>query len=252
MEEENSEVNGKTFTSQEVEEMKAQLKKEYEDNFDKNFNKRWGKQMNKFERDNAKTNELVNLLKEQTGKDSIDDLLNLSYEQYGVERPESERDSLILGKHDAQELIELDDLEEIEREVERLSSQKRNAREEAEFSEIESYLNTRKKEEKRKEEIKNSGIDESVLEDTKFKEFSDTFKDDTPITTIYDFYSKMNKKEKPFSAGSLTGSKEQNKNEIKDYYTYEESLQFSREDFNRNPELFKAVEKSMPYWTKRK
>jgi hypothetical protein len=251
MEEDNSEV-GKMFTSQEVEDMKTQLKKAYEDNFDKNFNKRWGKQMNKFERENAKTNELVNLLKEQTGRDSIDDLLNLSYEQYGVERPESERDSLILGKHDAQDLIELDDLEEIEREVERLANQKRNAREEAEFSEIESYLNDRKKEERIRQEIKDSGIDESVLEDDKFKEFTNTFKEDTPITTIYDFYSKMNKKEKPFSAGSLTGSREQNKNEIKDYYTYEESLQFSREDFDRNPELFKAVEKSMPYWTKRK
>lgn len=62
----------------------------------------------------------------------------------------------------------------------------------------------------------------------------------------------MNEKEKPFSAGSLKGTKQQDKNGVKDYYSYEESLQFTRADLDRNPELFKAIERSMPQWTKRK
>jgi hypothetical protein len=35
---------------------------------------------------------------------------------------------------------------------------------------------------------------------------------------------------------------------IKDKYTYEESLKFTKEDFDRNPKLFEAVCKSMQEW----
>ena len=37
-------------------------------------------------------------------------------------------------------------------------------------------------------------------------------------------------------------------NEVKDFYSYEESLQFTKADFDKNPALFKAVERSMQKW----
>lgn len=254
MEDNTNEVK-ETYTPEEVEQIKAQIKEENEKSFNDRFNKQWSKKMSKFEKEHQKDSELINLLKEQTGKNNIDDLLNFSYETYGVQKPDNsvdDKDSEVLGKHDAQEIISLDDLEEIESEVERLGSMKRTRREETTFNMLESYLNETKKKEKIKKEVQEAGIDESILQDTNFTEFAKDFKEDTPITRVYELYSKMNEKEKPFSAGSLKGTKQQDKNGVKDYYSYEESLQFTRADLDRNPELFKAIERSMPLWTKRK
>lgn len=254
MEDNTNEVK-ETYTPEEVEQIKAQIKEENEKSFNDRFNKQWSKKMSKFEKEHQKDSELINLLKEQTGKNNIDDLLNFSYETYGVQKPDNsvdDKDSEVLGEHDAKEIISLDDLEEIESEVERLGSMKRTRREETTFNMLESYLNETKKKEKIKKEVQEAGIDESILQDTNFTEFAKDFKEDTPITRVYELYSKMNEKEKPFSAGSLKGTKQQDKNGVKDYYSYEESLQFTRADLDRNPELFKAIERSMPQWTKRK
>lgn len=254
MEDNTNEVK-ETYTPEEVEQIKAQIKEENEKSFNDRFNKQWSKKMSKFEKEHQKDSELINLLKEQTGKNNIDDLLNFSYETYGVQKPDNsvdDKDSEVLGEHDAKEIISLDDLEEIESEVERLGSMKRTRREETTFNMLESYLNETKKKEKIKKEVQEAGIDESILQDTNFTEFAKDFKEDTPITRVYELYSKMNEKEKPFSAGSLKGTKQQDKNGVKDYYSYEESLQFTRADLDRNPELFKAIERSMPLWTKRK
>ena len=35
---------------------------------------------------------------------------------------------------------------------------------------------------------------------------------------------------------------------VKDFYTRDEALKFTKKDFDNNPELFKAVEKSMLKW----
>jgi hypothetical protein len=39
-------------------------------------------------------------------------------------------------------------------------------------------------------------------------------------------------------------------NGVKDFYTPEEARSFTVEDFNKNPALYKAVEKSMLKWKK--
>jgi hypothetical protein len=40
-------------------------------------------------------------------------------------------------------------------------------------------------------------------------------------------------------------------NGVKDFYTPEEARKFSKKDFDNNPALFAAVEKSMLKWSKR-
>lgn len=252
----NNEEEKKTFTLEEVEEMKSKLKEEYETSFDEKFNKRWGHEMSKRNRENAGKDELINLLKTQTGKEDIEELLNLSYEQYGLERPtiSNSKDDEILGKYDAKEILDLDD-ESIEEEANRLASiSKRTAREQAAFMEIGNYLTSKKLEAQRKKEIEEAGIDEAILNNQEFKEFSSKFNENTSLKDIYDIYSKTKsntKKEKPFNAGSLKGTNKSNKNEVKDFYSYEESLNFTREDFNKNPTLFKAIENSMQHWGKK-
>ena len=154
-EEINKNEEKKTFTLEEVEKMKSDMKQQYESSFDEKFNKRWSHAMRTRNQEDAEKDELINLLKEQTGKDTLEDLLNLSYEQYGVERPKvsNSKDDEILGKYDAKEILELDE-EAIVEEANRLAGiKKRTAREQTAFMEIGKYLTSKKNQEKRKNEI---------------------------------------------------------------------------------------------------
>ena len=37
-------------------------------------------------------------------------------------------------------------------------------------------------------------------------------------------------------------------NGVKEFYTYDEAIKFTKADFDKNPELYKAVENSMSKW----
>lgn len=243
----------KTYSEEEVEEIKAQLKKEYEESFDKKFNQRWGREKAKESKENASKDELVNLLKDQTGVTDLEELLNTSYEQYGVERPKSfnSEDEVKLGKLDAQEILELD-IDEIEEEANRLASSKRNAREEATFLELGKYLSENKKKESRKKELEELGIiEKNLLEDDNFKNYMSKFKDETPLKEIYENYKLTQpKKERPFNEGSVKDNGKVS-NEVKDFYTYEEASKFTKKDFDKNPKLFQAIQDSMTRWSKK-
>lgn len=242
--EENNEEK-KTFTLEEVETMKTQLKDEYEASFDDKFNKRWGKEQRKLARENSEKEELINLLQEQTNTNSVKDLLNLSYKQYGVERPNNRNseDEIKLGKLDAQEILELDE-EAIKEEAERLAGIKRTAREEATFMELGKHLTTKKQEQKRKEEIKEAGIDEKILDNQDFKDFASKFNDNTSVKDIYEIYSKTTQseeKKKPFSAGSLRNN--QKINNDNEFYTEDEFMALTDEQL-KNPKIYEKAMKS--------
>ena len=250
------ENNEKVYTQAEVDEIRNQMNQEFEKTFDGKFDKRWKNEKKKIERDNAETNELVELLKQQTGKKTTKELLELSYEQYGVEKPSndglSEDDYTVLGKKDAKEFLDTDDYSEIEEEANRLANiPNRTAREQATFMELASYLTSKKTEQKRSKEIEESGIDKSVLQDAEFTEFLSKFREDTPIKDIYSMYEATHKKEKPFTTGSVKGTNVEDKNMVKDFYTEEEAKQFTKKDYDKNPALWKAVLDSMPQWYKK-
>ena len=194
--------NTKTYSEEEVEQIKKQMIKDNQ----KAWNKRWGQEKSKMERSFAKQNELADLLMKQTGSKSIDDLLNVSYQEYGMERPviKDTRDEQILGLHDAKEILELtDDL--IEEEANRLATLQRTAREDATFMELGKYLTNKRTEAKRKQELLESGIEESVYNSDDFKSFMSKFNENTSLKDIGEMYSRMSApvKKKPFSAGSL-------------------------------------------------
>ena len=257
---ENTEVQGqeteqqqpRTYSEEELVQRLEEQKKQINEANQNAWNKRWGREKSKIEKAIAKQNELVKLLQEQTQTNSIDDLLEVTYQNYGMERPviSNPKDDEILGQYDAKEILALDDAS-IEEEANRLADINRNAREQATFMELSKYLTNKKQENKRKQEIQEAGIEEDVLNDEKFKDFSSKFRDDVSMKEIYDSYSKMYPKEKPYNPGSATGTSQSNKNEVKEYYTYEESLKFTRKDMGENPELFKALERSMQQWGKK-
>lgn len=248
---ENQQANTKTYSEEEVESIKRQI---HEDN-QKAWDKRWGREKSKMEEEYSKETELVNLLKKQTNAVNIDDLLKMSYEQYGVERPinSNPRDEEILGKADAQEILDLNDYQAIEEEANRLAEiSNRNAREDAMFMELGKHLTENKKKEARKRELESLGIPEkNLLEDEKFKAYMSKFRDETPLKDIYDNYKLTQPpKEQPFSEGSVRDNGTIT-NEVKDFYTYEEASKFTKKDFDKNPKLFQAVQKSMTRWSKK-
>lgn len=247
---ENGEVDApKSYSQEEVDEMLKQKADEYEKSFDEKFNTRWGKEQRKNEKNNRKERELINLLKNQTGTDDIEELLNISYEQYGIDKPvttENEEDLKVLGKNDAQSILSLD-LEDIEEEANRLAKIKRNAREEAAFLEIGKYLTETHQKQKRKKEMEEAGIDESMLEDSNFKGFMEKFNPNTSLKEIVDIYNSTKEpKSKPYSAGSL---KSKGEKEDSEFYTEEEFKALTAEDL-KNPKIFEKARRTSLHLTK--
>lgn len=248
---ENQQVDTKVYSEEEVEAIKKQI---HEDN-QKAWDKRWGREKSKMEEKYSKQMELANLLQQQTNAANIDDLLKMSYEQYGVERPNisNSRDEEILGKADAREILDLNDYKAIEDEANRLAEiSNRNAREEAMFMELGKHLTENKKKQARKKEFESLGIAEKdLLENENFKAYMSKFRDETPLKEIYDNYKLTQpKKEKPFVEGSVKDNGTIS-NEVKDFYTYEEASKFTKKDFDKNPKLFQSVQKSMEKWSKK-
>lgn len=235
----------KTYSQEELDEMLEEQRKKINKANQDAWNRRWGHEKSKMESENAKKDELIKLLSEQTKADSVDDLLKNAYEQYGVERPSTNntRDEERLGKLDAQELLELDD-EIIEEEAERLSQMKRSVREEAIFMELGKYLTDKKEQAKRKKEIEESGIEEEVYNQAEFQDFMKKFNKETSLAEIVDLYSKTKapaeKKEKPFSGGSLKDNKK--KGESK-YFTKEEFDALTAKDL-KDPLIYEKAMRS--------
>lgn len=230
--------NTRTYSEEEVEQIKKQM---IEDN-QKAWNKRWGQEKSKMERDFAKQNELAELLMKQTGHKSIDDLLNTSYEEYGMERPKNTRDEERLGKLDAEEILELDDAF-IEQEANRLATMNRSVREDTTFKALGKYLTDKKAEAKRNQELKESGIEESVFNSDDFKSFMSKFNENTSLKDIGEMYSKMNStsvKKKPYSAGSLKNNQIK---ETSDTFTEEEFMALTAEDL-KDPKVYEKAMKS--------
>ena len=73
------------------------------------------------------------------------------------------------------------------------------------------------------------------------------FTPDTPIAKIYEIYTKTQPKKDIKTMGSMKNSTS-DEGTVKDFYTRDEALKFTKKDFDKNPALFKAVQASMQKW----
>ncbi len=247
-----------TETTEEVEETVDEVEEPKEELLPKSdVNKiveaRLARERRKFNREKAKYEELVNTLKIGMGKDNIDEIskdMKTFYKEQGIEIPEyrynNERDEKILAKADAEEIIEAGE-EEMERVANEIASkpfEKRTIREKTIFNELAQNLIMNRA----AKELEKIGVKRDLLEDKTFKSFAEKFSINTPITEIYEMYSKLNKPQettpkKPVGSVKTTASN----NVIKDYYTPEEVSKFTESEL-RNPKLMEAVENSMAKW----
>ena len=73
------------------------------------------------------------------------------------------------------------------------------------------------------------------------------FNSDTPIEKVYETFAKTQPKKEFKTIGSMKNSTSDD-GTVKDFYTRDEALQFTKKDFDKNPALYKAVEASMQKW----
>ncbi len=195
---------------------------------------------------------LIDTLKAGTGKEDVDELndtFTKFYESKGItinKKPDyTDKDIEILARADADEIIR-GGYEEVVEEANRLSelgADRMSPKEKAMFL----ILTEHAKNADKARELAEIGVTEDVYNSQEFKDFAGQFNSKTPITKIYEIYSKTQPKKEIRTAGSMK-SNDSADSGVKDFYSFEEAKRFTKKDFDDNPALFKAVEKSMSKW----
>jgi hypothetical protein len=199
-----------------------------------------------------KYGELLETLKAGTGKEDVGEITDTFkgfYESKGIKMPTkpdySDKDIETLAKADAEEIIR-SGFEEVIEEADRLKElgvANMSARDKALFVTLTDHI----KNTERRNELAKIGVTEDVYNSKEFQEFASMYKESTPISVIYDNFNKTQPKKQFETMGSMKGNAA-DPNAVKDYYSFEEASKFTKEDFDKNPALYHAVQKSMLKW----
>ncbi len=199
-----------------------------------------------------KYGDLENVLKAGTGKESVEEMTDTFtkfYEGKGIkiQKPSaySQKDIEILAEAEAKEVIS-GGFDEVVEEVDRLTQlgvTNMTEKEKAVFRTLATYRQNTE----RSRKLAEIGVTEDVYNSDDFKEFAGKFKPDTPIKDVYDIYAKQQPKKQIQTMGSMKNTISDDST-VKDFYTRDEALKFTKADFDKNPALYKAVEASMMKW----
>ena len=236
--EQTTEQTPKTYTQEEVDAMMGKRVARTEAKIRKEYERKYG--------------DLEEVLKAGTGKDNVEEMTDTFrqfYEKKGIQirkKPNyTDEDNRVLAQADADEFIR-GGYEDVVEEVDRLTGigfDNMTAREKATFK----VLAEHRQNTERSKELTQMGVTEDVYNSKEFKDFSKKFASGTPITEVFDIYRKTQPKKEIKTMGSMKNT-DSGDNGVKDFYTVEEARRFTKADFDKNPALFKAVEKSMQKW----
>ena len=232
----------KTYTEEElnarVDELLAKKIARKEARIRKEYDKKYGK--------------LENVLKAGTGEEdlnTITDTLSNFYTKKGIQMPTeptySENDMKVLANAEAQSIID-SGFEDVVEEVDRLAElgvDNMTPREKLVFTKLAEY---RRSEQDRKDLAK-IGVSESALNDNEFIEFASKLNPSMSTKEKYEMYTQYKPKPKVETMGSMKNATSTDTG-VKDFYTRDEAMKFTKKDFDKNPALFKAVEQSMLKW----
>ena len=149
------------------------------------------------------------------------------------------------AEREAKEIID-SGFDEVVEEVDRLANvgvDNMTPREKLIFTKLAEY---RKSEQDRKDLAK-IGVNESALQDSEFIEFAKNLNPSMSTKDKYEMYTKYKPKPKVETMGSMKNNTSKDSG-VKDFYTRDEAMKFTKKDFDKNPALFKAVENSMLKW----
>ena len=233
-----TEQTPKTYTQEEVDAIVGKRLARKEARIRKEYDRKYG--------------DLEEVLKAGTGKEDvgeITDAFKQFYENKGVkfrEKPKyTDQDIEILAKADAKGFIDAG-YEEVVEEVDRLAelgADNMSPRERAVFIALAEYRQASE----RSRELSQIGVTEDVYNSQEFKDFAGKFNANTPIKDIYDIYSKTQPKKEIRTMGSMKNTPASDSG-VKEFYTVEEARKFTKADYDKNPALFAAVERSMQKW----
>lgn len=228
----------KTYTDEQVNAIVGKKLARQEAKIRKEYDRKYGK--------------LEGVLKAGTGKESVEEVTETLadfYRSKGVEIPTeptySDKDLLVLATAEANEIINsgLDDvIDEVDRLV-AIGVENMSVREKMMFK----VLAEHRKSAEESRELSKIGVTEDVYTSPEFREFASQFISNTPITKIYEIYNKTQPKKEIRTMGSMTTNTPPDTG-VKDFYTRDEALKFSREELDKNPQLFEAVKRSMQKW----
>jgi hypothetical protein len=195
---------------------------------------------------------LEEVLRAGTGKESVEEITDTFtkfYEGKGVTLPKkpsyTDKDIEVLAKAEASEIINAgyeDVVEEVERLTE-LGADNMTAREKAYFK----VLAEHRQKTERQNELAKLGVTEEVFNSREFQEFASDYKPNTPIEKIWNNFQKTQPKKDIKPMGSMKNNAG-NDSTVKDFYTRDEALKFTKADFDKNPALYQAVRDSMLKW----
>ena len=224
-----------TFTKEQVDEMIAKKMARKEAKIRKEYDKKYGR--------------LENVLKAGTGVESLEEMTDTFtdfYTKKGIQIPStpqySDREVQILADAEANDIIS-SGYDDIVEEVDRLANvgvDNMTPQEKLIFSKL-AKERTRIESEK---ELASIGV--TKLDDD-FNKFAEKLNPNLSLKEKYEMYAQLNPKKKGEPIGSMKSNSIKDSG-VKARYTRDEALQFTREDFDKNPALFKAVEESMKYW----
>lgn len=195
---------------------------------------------------------LENVLKAGTGKETVEEMTDTFSEFYkskGIQIPTeptySARDISVLAEAEAEDIIHAG-FEEVVEEVDRLADigiANMNPREKEVFRRLAEY----RKSAEQGQALAKIGVTKDVYESKAFTDFASKFAPNTPVTEIYEIYNQMQPRKEIRTMGSMRSNTPNDKG-VKEFYTRDEALKFTKQDFDRNPELYKAVQNSMLKW----
>ena len=233
-----TEQTPKMFTQDEVNDIVGKAKARTKAKIEKDYQRKYG--------------ELEDVLRAGTGKESVDEIKDTFkdfYQKKGIQindKPKySDRDIEVLARAEAEDIIRYG-YDEVVEEVDRLAkigAANMTAREKAVFKALAEHRQSAE----RGRELSKMGVTEDVYNSKDFSDFAGKFNPNVSVSEIYEIYNQRQPKKTIKPMGSMTNT-DSGDNGVKDFYTVEEARKFTKKDFDENPALFKAVEKSMRKW----
>lgn len=236
--EQTTEETPKLYSQEEVDAMMGKRTARIEKKVRKEYERKYG--------------DLEEVLKAGTGKEDvgeITDTFRQFYEKKGIQlrqKPSyTDEDIKVLAKAEADDIIR-NGYDEVVEEVDRLAGigiENMTAREKAVFKTLAEHRQSAE----RGRELSQIGVTEDVYNSKEFADFASKFNPKTPIKDVYDIYRKTQptKEIKPMGSMKNTASDDDG---VKDFYTPDEAKRFTVADYNKNPALYEAVQKSMRKW----
>ena len=236
--EQTTEQTPKTYTQEEVDAIVGKRIARKEAKIRKEYDRKYG--------------DLTEVLQAGTGKQNVEEMTDAFrqfYAKKGLQIPQkptySEQDIEILAKAEADEIIRggYDDVVE---EVERLTEvgfENMTAREKRVFKTLAEHRQSAE----RGRELGKLGVTEDVYNSKEFNDFASNFKSNIPIRDIYNLYTKTQPKKEIKTMGSMKSNPGSDSG-VKEFYSVEEARKFSKEDYDKNPALYEAVQRSMQKW----